>query len=304
MRTRVFQIFGSGVSMALLLGAADASAQTCTSSTIRNALNSKGSFVFNQEGCTNTRISIPSPIEVGANKTIDGSGKMVLVWSGAQKCNEKPTSNTIFTVRGSNSTLRNFTIDWSPEGIHLIGNNNVVDGVKYNKICEDGLTNYGRNNVIRNSLFQNAPDKCIQTNGGSATFENNTFRNCPRAIGACSDKADPGNHPMANCRVASFNTVRRNTVEGCSGGYGFRAAGKKSKNAAGWLKAYDNSFRNCRWALQSEEDGIVYARGNRFNGGGAFRTLAKGRIYDCKNDMRGGSYSSGPAPIKSCTWPE
>ncbi len=40
------------------------------------------------------------------------------------------------------------------------------------------------------------------------------FRKCPRAIGSCSDKADPGNHPLANCKVASFNTARNNRVEG------------------------------------------------------------------------------------------
>ena len=234
---------------------------------------------------------------------VDGSGKMVIKWTGKHPCDEKPSDQTVFTITGSSSVLKNFAIKWSPEGIHLRGNNNVVQGITFQKICEDGLTNYGNNNTILNSSFNDAPDKCIQTNGGSATFEGNVFRKCPRAIGSCSDKADPGNHPLANCKVASFNTARNNRVEGCSGGYGFRSSGKKSKNANGWLKASKNTFNNCKFALQTEEDGVVYASGNNIKGGGAFRNIHEtGKIYDCKNTISGAVYSEGKTPIKSCSF--
>jgi hypothetical protein len=198
--------------------------------------------------------------------------------------------------------MKDFTIAWSPEGIHLKGSNNTVDGVTFEKICEDGLTNWGKNNVIKNSLFQNAPDKCIQTNGGSARFENNEFRNCPRSIGSCSDKADGANHGMANCKVASFNTVVGNKVYGCKGGYAMRASGKKSKKANGWLRAEKNEFYDCGGALQSEEDGVVYALENFIKGGKAFKTLHSGQIYDCRNKLEWADYSQGKSPIQSCSW--
>jgi len=183
-----------------------------------------------------------------------------------------------------------------------------VDKITFIKICEDGLTNWGKNNLVKNSLFQNAPDKCIQTNGGSATFQNNTFKNCPRAIGSCSDKADPGNHPTANCKVASFNKVIGNVFRGPCSNYAFRASGKKSKNAAGWLKATGNEIHNCNGAFQSEEDGNVYARDNRIIGGTSFDTETKygsfsGKIYDCNTKLEGGAkYYTNKQPQKDCSW--
>ena len=286
------------------------SAKTCTASTIIDALNTKGSFVFSQENCSNNTISTNRPIQIGARKLIDGSGKLIMKWTGAHKCDEIPSKDTIFAMNGDGSVIKNLTMDWSPEGIHMNGNNNTVDNVTYKKICEDGLTNYGRNNVVKNSLFQNAPDKCVQTNGGSTTFINNTFKNCPRSIGSCSDKADPGNHPMANCRVASFNTVIGNKFYGPCEGYAIRSSGKKSKKANGWLKATNNDFYNCNsGAMQVEEDGVVYSRNNRIHGGLAFDYELKmksfdGEIYECNTKLKNGAkdYKGSERPIEDCRW--
>lgn len=294
----------------LLSFASNISAKTCTASTIIQALNSKGRFVFSQENCSNTTISTNRPIKIGSNKIIDGSGKLIMKWSGGHGCDEKPSQDTIFDMDGNSSVIKNLTMDWSPEGIHMNGDRNTVDNVTYKKICEDGLTNYGNNNVVKNSLFQNAPDKCIQTNGGSATFINNTFKNCPRSIGSCSDKADPGNHPVANCRVASFNTVISNKFYGPCEGYAIRASGKKSKNANGWLKASNNDFYNCSaGAMQVEEDGILYSRNNRIHGGVAFDYDLKsksydGEIYECNTKLNDGAKESKDSerPIEDCRW--
>jgi uncharacterized protein with beta-barrel porin domain len=285
-----------------------AQAKVCTASTIIDALASSGKFIFANEGCSNTVISTSSPINVGTGKIIDGSNKLTMKWTGAHKCDEKPSNDTIFNMNGDSSKIANLTMDWSPEGIHMNGNNNIVDHLTYIKICEDGLTNYGNNNIIQNSLFQNAPDKCIQTNSGSAIFRNNTFRNCTRAIGSCSDKADPGNHPMANCLHPSFNQVINNKFYGPCQGYMIRASGKKSKKANGWLQAIGNEFTNCKGAMQSEEDGNVFARDNIINGGVAFDTEMKngsfsGKIYNCKTTLKNGAtLYTNKKPIEDCKW--
>jgi hypothetical protein len=291
----------------VLFMATPAQSKTCTVSTLKDALSKKGRFVYADEGCTNTSISTSSPITIGSKQLVDGSGVLTMKWTGKHKCDEKPSSDTIFTVTGSGSTIRNLKMDWSPEGIHLRGSNNVVENLTYIKICEDGLTNYGKNNLIKNSLFQNAPDKCIQTNGGSATFVGNTFKNCPRSIGSCSDKADPGNHPTANCKVASFNTVTSNKFYGCAN-YAIRASGKKSKKANGWLKATGNQFFDCNGAMQSEEDGNVYARDNVVSGGTAFDTETRygsfgGVIYNCNTKLQSGAkFYTAKQPKTDCSW--
>lgn len=283
-------------------------AKKCTSSTIADALKSKKRFVFDEENCDNTSITVSKPFVISASGVfIDGSNKLTMKWNGAHKCDEKPSSDTIFSVTGSKVTIKNLKMDWSPEGIHLNGNNNTVDNVTWIKICEDGLTNRGKGNVIKNSLFQNAPDKCAQTNGGSATWLNNTFKNCPRSVGSCSDKADPGNHPTANCKVASFNTFVGNKFYGCNN-YAIRASGKKSKKANGWLKATDNEFYNCNGAMQSEEDGDVYARDNRVISGTAFDTETKygkfsGVIRECNTSLENGArYYTNKKPVVDCNW--
>jgi hypothetical protein len=283
-------------------------AKVCTASTITQALSSTGKFVFANEGCTNTSISTSSPIIVGTGKTIDGSNKLTMRWTGKHKCNEIPSNDTIFTMNGNSSKIMNLKMDWSPEGIHMRGNNNVVDHISFIKICEDGLTNYGKNNLVQNSLFQKAPDKCIQTNGGSATFKNNTFKECPRAIGSCSDKADPGNHPTANCKVPSFNQVINNKFYGPCQNYMIRTSGKKSKNANGQLQAIGNDFYNCNGAMQSEEDGTLYARDNRVHGGVAFDTEVKygnfsGKIHNCNTKLDSGAkLYTNKKPIDDCKW--
>ena len=279
----------------------------CTSSTIANALKNNKRFVW-AELCTNKEISVSSTMTISVSgATLDGSGQMIMKWTGKHKCDEKPSNDAVFNVTGSNNKLKNFSLDWSPEGIHLRGNGNTVDKVTWIKICEDGLTNYGKNNTIQNSLFQNAPDKCVQTNGGTATFLNNTFKKCPRSIGSCSDKADPGNHPTANCKVPSFNTVVGNKFYGCSN-YAIRTSGKKSKNANGWLKASDNEFYDCNGAMQSEEDGDLYARNNRVIKGTAFDTETRygkfsGEIRECKTSLeQGAKYYTNTKPIVDCNW--
>ncbi|MEZ4815916.1 MAG: pectate lyase [Bdellovibrionota bacterium] len=285
-----------------------AEAKTCTSSTILASLKSKKRFVWAEEKCSNTSISVSKPLTISiSGATIDGSNKLTMKWKGKHKCDEKPSSDTIFTVTGSKITIKNLKMDWSPEGIHLKGSSNTVDNVTWIKICEDGLTNTGKGNVIKNSLFQNAPDKCVQTNGGSATFINNTFKKCPRSIGSCSDKADPGNHPTANCKVPSFNTAISNKVYGCRN-YAFRASGKKSKKANGWLKAINNEFYDCDGAMQSEEDGDVYASDNRVIGGTAFDTETKYGKYnavirECNTSLeKGARYYTNKKPKVDCNW--
>jgi hypothetical protein len=270
MNTKLLYITFLGIFLAPTL-----QAKRCTESDIRNALNSKNRFDFNAENCTDEIIYIRKGIELKGGKTIDGQNRMRLSWKGTgEKCDEIPRGPEFatFYTTGNNNVIKNLTILLSPEGIHLSrGRNNLVDNVRFERICEDAITNGNKkstsatDSIIRNSTFLNAPDKAIQCNGGSMTVQNSVFRNVPRAIGACTYKADPGNHVAKECPQVCHIKAYDNKVYGCRG-YGMRGAGYLQGKKQGTLTAVGNYFENCGTPLMSSQYGYIYAEDNTTKG--------------------------------------
>lgn len=261
-------LFAGILSMAFCL---NAESKTCTESTIRDALSKKKKFDFDAEGCSDEIIYVRSGIKLSGSMTIDGKNKMRLSWKGdGSQCDEKPRGDSYatFYTAGNNNVMKNFTILLSPEGIHLgTGKNNVVDNVTFERICEDAITNGNKGSssatgsVIKNSRFYNGPDKAIQCNGGSVTVQNSVFKNIPRSIGACSYKADPGNHAAKECPTVCHIKAYDNKVYGCRG-YAFRGAGYLQKKKEGTLTAIGNYFEGCSKPIMASQYGYVYAEDN------------------------------------------
>lgn len=283
----------------------------CTEKTVREAIASKGSFIFTDEACDSDTIFFSEGIELKGNITIDGGNKLKLSWTGeGSQCDEFPRKSkfTHFYTTGDNNVLKNFTILLSPEGIHLnSGNNNLIENVKFDRICEDAITNGNKketsatNTIIRNSVFKNGPDKAIQCNGGSITVESSHFENIPRSIGACSTKADPGFHAAAPCPKACHIKAYKNTVIGCRG-YAFRSAGKLEFGANGTLEAIGNAFHDCSPAVHASEDGYTYAEKNKSTGKCKIfaSTIQSGQVDLCENKHSCKKLAEGEKIEKFC----
>jgi len=272
-------------------------AKNCTETDIRNAHAAGRSFIYSREGCTNSNGIITIKKAINITKSgwkFDGEKIARLVWKGGGKCHDsipRSADFAFFDFNGKNGTVANFSAEGAPEGIHVsTGSGNVIDGVTFPDICEDGITNGNKKSssatgtVIKNSSFNNSDDKAIQVNGGSITVQDSVFRKVYRSIGMCSVKADPGHHDAKPCGYKSKITALRNTVYGCSG-YGMRAAGKDSAKG-GTLYAEGNIFHDCDTPIQAEEEGYVEAQRNEFLGAckQAIKTIAKGTgLYGCGN---------------------
>jgi hypothetical protein len=283
------------LTLVALLMAAPALAKDCTESTIREAIKAKKRFDFVEEGCSDKVVYISKGIGLGGGVTIDGRGKLKLSWKGpGSQCDEIPRGDdfaTFFTT-GSKNVIKNLTILLSPEGIQLSkGSDNVVDGVTFERICEDAITNGNKKStsatgsIIRNSVFKNAPDKAIQCNGGSVTVQNSEFRNVERAIGACTYKADGANHGAKECPTVCHIKAYNNRVYGCDGGYAFRGAGYLQGKKQGTLTALNNTFYNCKVPLVAAQYGYIYAEDNVSQGGceAVARTEQSGTGHVCEN---------------------
>lgn len=282
---------------AFIFSTGSAFAKNCTESDIRSAHSAGRAFIYSREGCTNANGIITIKKGIKISKTgwkFDGEKIARLVWKGGGKCKDKtPRSSdyAFFDLTGKNGTVANFSAEGAPEGIHVsTGSGNVVDGVVFPEVCEDGITNGNKKSssatgtVIKDCKFSNSDDKAIQTNGGTITVQDSVFRNVYRSIGMCSVKADPGHHDAKPCGFRSKITALRNTVYGCSG-YGMRAAGKDSAKG-GTLYAEGNVFHDCDTPIQAEEEGYVEAQRNEFLGSckQAIKTIAKGTgLYGCGN---------------------
>ncbi len=286
-------------------------AKPCTEQTEREAIASKKEFIFLAQDCDSNTIYFSEGIELKGNVLIDGGNKLKLSWTGeGSQCDEFPRNSKFshFYTSGDNNVLKNFTIILSPEGIHLnSGKNNLIDNVKFDRICEDAITNGNKkensatNSIIRNSVFKNGPDKAIQCNGGSVTVEGSHFENIPRSIGACSTKADPGFHAAAPCPIACHIKAIKNTVIGCKG-YGFRSAGKKEFGANGTLVAIENHFKDCSPAVHASEDGYTYADKNKSTGKCKVfaSTIQFGEISLCQNKHQCKGDFSGENILEKC----
>jgi len=287
----------------------------CTENDIRSAIASKSSFSFQMCNQPSGIIGIKKTLVIRRNGfTLDGIGKMRLEWKGGGTCNKVVGQPSIIDIRGNNNKLIGFEVIRAPDGIHVSeGRDNLLERIVFPKVCEDAITNgnkrtsSARGTIIRSCKFLNGTDKAIQSNGGSLTVENCYFKDVKRAIGPCSEKADPGFHGVKPCPVASHIKAFDNTIINCSH-YGMRASGK-GRNA-GTLDARRNTFINCKGGntggISAEEDGKVTARDNIFKpscdyafinrGSGSTIRICQGNVNQCKNLSKGPRITSGNCP--------
>ncbi len=279
----------------------------CTEADIRQALAEGREFHYVRENCANPEgiIEIRKGIRVRTHRwTFDGAGVARLVWKGEGGCDKFPRNSdfTFFAIEGDDNTLKNFSAEGAPEGLHVLtGKRNTLENVHFPFVCEDAITNGNKKSSsatetrVLGSTFKNSTDKAIQINGGQITVENCEFRDVFRSIGACAVKADPGFHEAKPCGHPSHIVARRNRVYGCNG-YGMRAAGAagtagKDEATGGTLLAEFNVFTDCREPLHAEEKGLLIARHNEFRG-------------TCKvgvKTLQLGSAVYGPGNVSQCT---
>jgi hypothetical protein len=213
---------------------------------------------------------IQATIYIRSTVKFDGRGARITGVGAYKQCNQFPTNKAVFWIESSNNVLKNFTIVQSPEGIHVAkGNNNRLENIIFQKVCEDAITNGDNKNyntsahrtVVTGCSFYKGEDKAIQSNGGTMLIENSTFTDVARPISSCGHNADPGFHAPGVCPARSDLYVQ-NSVFVRSDNYALQAAGK----------------------YQS----LVYSRKNTFKSPKQrpFRTQNNSKIYSAEKDCK------------------
>jgi len=162
---------------------------------------SKGYEILNEK---RERKIVKTPIVIQENTIFDGEGK-VFEWSGSGKCNQDEGQLPIF-IMYSNSTLKNVYISNSPEGVHVRGQNVLIDNIVNLGVCEDSVSTSTRGEFvglrIQNSTFMNCEDKALQINKGvDVEIVNNKFINCHIPIRVTvSDNVKISNNYASGCK--------------------------------------------------------------------------------------------------------
>lgn len=185
----------------------------------------------------------------------------------------------LFTLKGNDNALEDFTYRYFPEGLHIReGNGHRIARVTNDRICEDAVTvdiNAGTGHTLADSTFiGNQPadpgrscllpsdaqgpcgtDKAIQLNGGGITIVHNTIDTISQPV-----HAQKGQHTLlANTTRGSSTddnlcqsytvtgqtkvTMSGNTIDHCK--FGVRVDGSSFVNAEGnvitnpWVAAFD-----------------------------------------------------------------
>lgn len=149
-----------------------------------------GTITFN---VSNTVIEISDRIYFyGNDMVLDGEDRNITFqYTGPDDCSQKEGQDPFIEIHGDRNVIRNFTLDRFPDGIHVQrGYDNIIENLRFPKVCEDAVTNNGRgfeafSTIIRNSYFEDSEDKAIMINdGGSVTIENCEFVNCTQPVRA------------------------------------------------------------------------------------------------------------------------
>lgn len=111
-------------------------------------------------------------------------GGDTLIWKGPGDCSQQEEMLPLISVQGDGVTIRNATIVDSPDGIHVSGDDVILEDLIFPKVCEDAITANGANRlIIRNCWFRGARDKVIQLNSGKdILIENCVFEDCSKPI--------------------------------------------------------------------------------------------------------------------------
>src|SRR5688500_14919889 len=129
---------------------------------------------------SNATIGISDRIEFRGNGLVlEGEKRSITFrYTGPDDCSQKEGQDPFIEIFGNGNVIRNFTLERFPDGVHVLsGRDNVIENLRFPKVCEDAVTNNGRGyeafgTIIRNCYFAGAEDKAVMiNNGGSATVE-------------------------------------------------------------------------------------------------------------------------------------
>jgi hypothetical protein len=149
-----------------------------------------GTITFN---VSNAVIGIEDRIYFyGHEMILDGEDRNITFkYTGPDACSQTEGQDHFIEIHGDKNVIRNFTLDGFPEGIHVqSGHDNLVENIRFPKVCEDSVTNNGRGfeafrTIIRNCYFENSEDKAVMINdGGSVLIEKCEFLNCQQPVRA------------------------------------------------------------------------------------------------------------------------
>ena len=130
-------------------------------------------------------VLVDSSIIIKKNEIFDGKNK-IYYWIGEGNCSQDEGMPPMFIME-ENTLIKNIYILNAPDGIHINGNNTIIDNITNLNVCEDAVSTpkdpFYQNIKIINSLFLHCEDKGLQFNNGDHFFiENNKFINCSQPI--------------------------------------------------------------------------------------------------------------------------
>lgn len=218
--------------------------------------------------------------------TIDGAYAITFHYSGSALCANCPGSclgetPALFTLRGSNITLKNFSLQYFPEGIQIRdgASNNTIHAVTYNHICEDALTIWsGVGNTVYISNFygdtSGGPKQCYNAMGTTGGPPTPQPANCGR------DKAiqiNGGNSlilvnvfsrmSQAGNVVAGLHTLQSNNVLGDPNDDSICQTGIHIQNDGLGMPSVtlvSNNISQCKWGVRLTDQVAVEANSNDF----------------------------------------
>jgi hypothetical protein len=244
---------------------------------------------------SNVAIDIQDRIVFEGNDVVlDGENRnLTLRYTGPDDCSQTEGQDSFIEIHGDRNVIRNFTLERFPEGIHVQrGYDNVVENLRFPKVCEDAITNGGRGmeafrTIVRKSRFAESEDKAIMINeGGSVTVEHCEFVNTMQPVRA---GGRTGRH-----------VVRNNEFRGRSSGPRFNGG------AGGMVVVFENNVvEDATYALRIYGSVQAVVRGNRFRprAGGGYgiyiyeNAVAKLSGNDVQGASRGGVLVQGKARV-------
>lgn len=245
----------------------------------------------------------------GSNIVIDGQNLVTFDYSGTGLCASDPQPGpqpALFTLKGNSNTVKNFTMKYFPEGIHLrTGSSHRVEGVMNHFICEDAVTidsTAGTNHVItgNNLKGETAPEagrQCYNNVGSPANcgldkaIQINNCGSCTSTIS--SNTIDTMGQPVN--MSGGTHTITGNLSTGAPTNCG-------TGNCDDFCQGYvvqggmgiftNNTFQLCKFPIRVVNAGMVEANNNTLkdNYVAAFRVSGtglgklKGAGNRCKNN--------------------
>lgn len=245
-----------------------------------------GTIVFD---CADTVIPLPGGAAPGlrdtscSDLTIDGAGRGITFelapqcWQtpldaslcpgglepdGTCPCPNVDSGDAFLVLRGDRNVVRDLTVRGFFEGVHTRGAGNLVEGVRFERQCDDSFGNGpgGRGNVFRDLVVRDGCDKCSESTGALADTDPDP--RVPEHYNALLERVDFDNC-LTPVRVSSAGRYLLDGVTMKGGNAEFPCDGPRfsSTGPAGDLvvEIRDSSLTGCRRGLRlgASTDAVV-----------------------------------------------